>query len=60
MNKYYLIDFGQDSDEEVLDMASVIVMALKSKGYHVATCVTDLKNSFGVVELTEDEFLDCF
>lgn len=57
--KYYIVDYGKDSNEDLLTLASTVVTNLKKES-HVITYLTDLPNSLMVMEITQDEFLDHF
>lgn len=60
-NKYFIVDYGKDSSEDMLLMAEIVVGALKmTKDYHVVTYLTDQPNTLYVSEVTEDEFLEQF
>lgn len=59
-NRYYIIDYGKDSRDEITKMAETVVNSLKEQGCHIVIYLTDLPNSLMVTEATEDEFLEHF
>jgi len=59
-NRYYIVDYGKDSREEITLLAETVVNALREQGSHIVIYLTDLPNSLMVTEATEDEFLEHF
>lgn len=58
-NRYFYVDYGKDTSDEMLLMIEITVGALKlTENFHVVTYVTDQPHSFYVQEITEDEFLE--